>query len=129
MRLKIVGCVVVAMTVSSQALAFPAIESQLDSNEFKSCIQNEPSEQCFMDEADRQDKVLNIVYKRVMATLSPSDRHQLILDERAWLKRLGEVCTNPDPTGTSLDDRENTWACFTSETEKRTIYLGHMLPH
>lgn len=41
---------------------------------------------CLTAERDRQDKRLNTNYKELLAKLTPEQKKQLVLAERAWLK-------------------------------------------
>lgn len=80
---------------------------------------------CISEEMGHQDDRLNRAYRALMANLDPAAKHQLRIDERAWIRKRDSLCAlDPDSgQGGELD----AYACSVDKTTERAFELEMML--
>ena len=87
----LLGLFLVAAAASPAGAGSPAYDQCI-----KQADGNDPAmTDCTDVEFKRQDRELNIVYKRVMSRLGEPARLKLRDEQRAWLKHLNKAC-DPD---------------------------------
>lgn len=83
---------------------------------------------CLAVEIEAQDRVLNVHYKALAATLTPQRREQLVALQRLWMRYRDANCrfyADPDG-GTSVDLLAS--ECVLRETQDRAQELANMRP-
>ncbi len=75
-------------------------------------------------EAERQDKVLNATYARVMSRLNKAAQAKLRISERAWIKKSNKTCIEEEAEYKGGSMAPLIWyTCLTNQRIERTIWL------
>ena len=96
MQLKFMALLLIALLVFASAQTFGQ-EKDLLSAEYSKCIEQSGGTDpgmldCMGAEAERQDKRLNDVYKKLMNELKPERKRQLQEAQRLWIKYIEANC-------------------------------------
>ena len=96
MQLKFTSLLLMAFVVFASAQTFGQ-EKALLSAEYSKCIEQSGGTDpgmldCMGAEAERQDKRLNDVYKKLMNELKPERKRQLQEAQRLWIKYIEANC-------------------------------------
>lgn len=84
---------------------------------------------CDTDEQKYQDRRLNAVYQRLLATQSEGKQEHTRQIERAWLKNREDTCsTQQQQTGGTMDSI-NSNSCFLEQTKMQADTLQNQLNH
>lgn len=83
---------------------------------------------CWSDEIDHRDKVLNEAYRSLARTLPSVQRRQLQTSERLWIAKREEIClkaAREDPDAGASLGRFAYPSCILNETNKRILWLKY----
>ena len=83
--------------------------------------------QCFLNEAQRADRELNLVYNKIHQVLSPTEQEQLQVAQRLWIQFRDANCAAERGlySGGSAAPMVHA-ACVAADTRQRTVELKVM---
>lgn len=122
-----------AATLSLCIIPSFATENDGYSKEYKHCMDNSGGVtinmlDCINAEHDKQDKLLNETYKKVMARLNAKQKDQLRKAQRTWIKwRQEDAEFLGNYTGGTID-RINSSSDYLQKTVDRVKFLNDLLP-
>jgi uncharacterized protein YecT (DUF1311 family) len=82
---------------------------------------------CFVEEAQRADRELNLVYNKVRTVLTPTEQQQLQATQRLWIQFRDANCTAERALyGNGSAAPMVYYACLGADTRQRTEELNVM---
>lgn len=103
------------------------LDTCLKSEDARNGIQSAITD-CYRDELNRRDALLNTTYRALRQRLSPTQFEILRTSERHWIARTHKKCWGDPPRNDGTDGVQESIFCLMLETERRTDWLRSYRP-